>query len=170
MRKFVLSMIFSMLIALISVLDVFLLQAPLLTFAYYGFFSESNTTIFAANIMGKIIKLDVVTMAIMIFQVFMTLAFVIVLYLFIKKIVFLFLKDEKLVRVYYWGFFIATLLIPVVLIFLSIFLKGKIWAVTFLIIELLAVVLNTVLLFFSNKILPETTDTEHRKYLFTYGD
>ena len=170
MRKFVLSMIFSMLIALISVLDVFLLQAPLLTFVYYGFFSESNTIIFAANIIGKIIKLDVITMAIMIFQVFMTLAFVIVLFLFIKKIVFLFLKDEKLVRVYYWGFFIATLLIPVVLIFLSIFLKGKIWMITFLIIEILSVVLNVVLLIFTNKILPETTDTEHRKYLFTNGD
>ncbi len=170
MRKFVLSMIFSMIMAFISVLDVFLLQAPLLTFSYYGFFSESNTTIFAANIIGKIIKLDVITMTIMIFQVFMTLAFVIVLFLFIKKIVSLFLKDEKLIRGYYWGFFIDTLLIPVVLIFLSIFLKGKVWMLTFLVIEVLSVVLNVVLLIFTNKILPETTDTEYRKYLFTNGD
>ncbi|MDO5774943.1 MAG: hypothetical protein Q4P16_11595 [Spirochaetales bacterium] len=162
-------MIFSMIMAFISVLDVFLLQAPLLTFSYYGFFSESNTTIFAANIIGKIIKLDVITMTIMIFQVFMTLAFVIVLFLFIKKIVFLFLKDEKLVRGYYWSFFVATLLVPVLLIFFSIFFKGKIWIVLSLIIELAFFLLNTILLIFTKKILPETTDAEYRKYLFENG-
>jgi len=169
MRKFISAMIFSMIMVALSVAITFLLQAPFLTFVYYGFFSESNTAIFAANIINRIVKLDEITAAVMAVQVALTVSFALVLFFFIRKIVFLFLKDEKLVRGYYWSFFVATLLVPVLLIFFSIFLKGKIWIVLSLVIELAFFLLNTILLIFTKKILPETTDAEYRKYLFENG-
>ena len=61
-----------------------------------------------------------------------------------------------------------TTVIPVILIFLSIFLKVKLLIMT-LVVEGVFTVLNIVIIVFSRKILPDTTDYEYRKYLFTEG-
>ena len=155
---------------IVSVLIVFLLQAPLLSFVYYGLFSSSTLEVFSLNVINKTICKDAVSISILIAQILLTIAFVSVLFFFIYKVIFVFLKDEKSVRVYYWGFFIFTLILPVFLIYISVLLKGKGWTIAFIVIELISTALNIVLLIFTKEILPETTDIEYRKYLFAKGD
>lgn len=168
MRRFVTAMIFSLLMSLLSISVIFLLQAPLITFVYYGFISASNNAVFTANIINKVVDTDTTTIVIMIAQIIFTLGFAFTLYIFITKVIHIFLKDEKLIKPYYIIFFFLTIILPVLLVFLSIFLKVKLTILT-LIIELVFFALNTVLIIFSKKFFPETTNTEYRKYLFTNG-
>lgn len=66
MRKFVLSMICSLIMSLLSVAVIFLLQAPLMTFVYYGFVSAPNSAVFTANIINKIVDTDTTTIIVMV--------------------------------------------------------------------------------------------------------
>lgn len=168
MRKFVTSMIYSLIMSLLSIAVIFLLQAPLLTFVYYGFVSASNNAVFTANIINKIIDTDTTTVVIMVGQIILTVAFIFTLFIFISKIIHIFLKEEKLIKPYYIIFFFFTTILPAILIFLSIFLKVKLTILT-IIIEVAFFVLNTVLIILSKKIFPETTSMEYRKYLFKNG-
>ena len=61
-----------------------------------------------------------------------------------------------------------TSVIPVILIFLSIFLKVRL-AIMTLVVEGVFTILNIVIVIFTRKILPDTTNYEYRKYLFTEG-
>ena len=153
---------------LISLAVIYLLQAPLLSFVYYGFFSGSNAISFYNNLLGKVPSTDTITIVIMIIQIVLTIGFIIAMFVFIRKVINIFLKDEKLVKPYYIIFFFMTSVIPIILIFLSIFLKVKLTILT-LVIEGVFTVLNIVLITFSRKILPDTTDFEYRKYLFKEG-
>ena len=166
MRKFVSAMIYSLVMTLLSVAVILLLQAPLLSFVYYGFFSDNTVSV--ANILNKVVNKDALTIVILGVQIVLSLVFVFCLFFFISKIITVFLKNEKLVRPYYVIFFFCTSVIPVFFIFVSIFLKVKLTILTIAIDFLFNAVL-TVLLIFTRKILPETTDTEHRKYLYTTG-
>lgn len=168
MKKFVSSLIYSLIMTLISLAVIYLLQAPLISFVYYGFFSGSNAISFHNNILGKIPSTDTITIIIMIIQIILTIGFILVMFEFISKVINIFLKNEKLVKPYYIIFFFMTSVIPVILIFLSIFLKVKLTILT-LVIEGVFTVLNIVLITFSRKILPDTTDFEYRKYLFKEG-
>ena len=168
MKKFVSSLIYSLIMTLISLAVIYLLQAPLISFVYYGFFSGSNAISFYNNILGKIPSTDTITIIIMIIQIILTIGFILVMFEFIRKVINIFLKNEKLVKPYYIIFFFMTSVIPVILIFLSIFLKVKLTILT-LVIEGVFTVLNIVLITFSRKILPDTTDFEYRKYLFKEG-
>lgn len=168
MKKFVSSLIYSLIMTLISLAVIYLLQAPLISFVYYGFFSGSNAISFYNNILGKIPSTDTITIIIMIIQIILTIGFILVMFEFISKVINIFLKNEKLVKPYYIIFFFMTSVIPVILIFLSIFLKVKLTIPT-LVIEGVFTVLNIVLITFSRKILPDTTDFEYRKYLFKEG-
>ena len=168
MKKFVSSLIYSLIMTLISLAVIYLLQAPLISFVYYGFFSGSNAISFYDNILGKIPSTDTITIVIMIIQIVLTIGFILVMFEFISKVINIFLKNEKLVKPYYIIFFFMTSVIPVILIFLSIFLKVKLTILT-LVIEGVFTVLNIVLITFSRKILPDTTDFEYRKYLFKEG-
>ena len=168
MRKFVSSMIFSLIISLFSVVVIFLLQAPLLSFVYYGFFSGSDSNIFFASIINKIVNTDKITIVIMAVQTILTFIFIFSIFVFIKNVIKIFLDEEKLIKPYYIIFFLLTTILPVVLIFVSIFFKVNMVILT-LIVELVFFVLNTLLIIFSRKIFPETTTTTYRKYLFTNG-
>ena len=168
MKKFVSSLIYSLIMTLISLAVIYLLQAPLISFVYYGFFSGSNAISFYNNILRKIPSTDTITIIIMIIQIILTIGFILVMFEFISKVINIFLKNEKLVKPYYIIFFFMTSVIPVILIFLSIFLKVKLTILT-LVIEGVFTVLNIVLITFSRKILPDTTDFEYRKYLFKEG-
>ena len=168
MRKFVLSMIYSLIMSLLSVAVIFLLQAPLMTFVYYGFVSAPNSAVFTANIINKIVDTDTTTIIVMVGLIILTLSLIFSLFIFITKVVHIFLKDEKLIKPYYIIFCFFTTVLPVIIIFLAIFLKAKL-AILTLIIELVFFVLNTVLIILSKKIFPETTNTEYRKHLFTNG-
>lgn len=168
MKKFVSSLIYSLIMTLISLAVIYLLQAPLLSFVYYGFFSGSNAISFYNNLLGKVPSTDTITIVIMIIQIVLTIGFIIAMFVFIRKVINIFLKDEKLVKPYYIIFFFMTSVIPIILIFLSIFLKVKLTIRT-LVIEGVFTVLNIVLITFSRKILPDTTDFEYRKYLFKEG-
>lgn len=168
MKKFVSSLIYSLIMTLISLAVIYLLQAPLLSFVYYGFFSGSNAISFYNNLLGKVPSTDTITIVIMIIQIVLTIGFIIAMFVFIRKVINIFLKDEKLVKPYYIIFFFMTSVIPIILIFLSIFLKVKLTILT-LVIEGVFTVLNIVLITFSRKILPDTTDFEYRKYLFKEG-
>ena len=168
MKKFVSSLIYILIMTLISLAVIYLLQAPLISFVYYGFFSGSNAISFYNNILGKIPSTDTITIVIMIIQIILTIGFILVMFEFISKVINIFLKNEKLVKPYYIIFFFMTSVIPVILIFLSIFLKVKLTIPT-LVIEGVFTVLNIVLITFSRKILPDTTDFEYRKYLFKEG-
>ena len=168
MRKFVSSMIFSLIMSLLSVAVIFLLQAPLMTFVYYGFVSAPNSAVFTANIINKIVDTDTTTIIVMVGLIILTLSFIFSLFIFITKVVHIFLKDENLIKPYYIIFFFLTTVLPVIVIFLAIFLKAKL-AILTLIIELVFFVLNTVLIILSKKIFPETTNTEYRKHLFSNG-
>lgn len=168
MKKFVSSLIYSLIMTLISLAVIYLLQAPLISFVYYGFFSGSNAISSYNNILGKIPSTDTITIIIMIIQIILTIGFILVMFEFISKVINIFLKNEKLVKPYYIIFFFMTSVIPVILIFLSIFLKVKLTILT-LVIEGVFTVLNIVLITFSRKILPDTTDFEYRKYLFKEG-
>lgn len=168
MKKFVSSLIYSLIMTLISLAVIYLLQAPLLSFVYYGFFSGSNAISFYNNLLGKVPSTDTITIVIMIIQIVLTIGFIIAMFVFIRKVINIFLKDEKLVKPYYIIFFFMTSVIPIILIFLSIFLKVKLTIPT-LVIEGVFTVLNIVLITFSRKILPDTTDFEYRKYLFKEG-
>ena len=154
---------------LISLAVIYLLQAPLISFVYYGFFSGSNAISFYNNILGKIPSTDTITIIIMIIQIILTIGFILVMFEFISKVINIFLKNEKLVKPYYIIFFFMTSVIPVILIFLSIFMKVKLTILLTLVIEGVFTVLNIVLITFSRKILPDTTDFEYRKYLFKEG-
>lgn len=169
MKKFVSSLIYSLIMTLISLAVIYLLQAPLISFVYYGFFSGSNAISFYNNILGKIPSTDTITIIIMIIQIILTIGFILVMFEFISKVINIFLKNEKLVKPYYIIFFFMTSVIPVILIFLSIFMKVKLTILLTLVIEGVFTVLNIVLITFSRKILPDTTDFEYRKYLFKEG-
>lgn len=168
MRKFVSSMIFSLIMSLLSVAVIFLLQAPLMTFVYYGFVSAPNSAVFTANIINKIVDTDTTTIIVMVGLIILTLSFIFSLFIFITKVIHIFLKDENLIKPYYIIFFFLTTVLPVIVIFLAIFLKAKL-AILTLIIELVFFALNTVLIILSKKLFPETTNTEYRKHLFTNG-
>lgn len=168
MRKFVSSMIFSLIMSLLSVAVIFLLQAPLMTFVYYGFVSAPNSAVFTANIINKIVDTDTTTIIVMVGLIILTLSFIFSLFIFITKVIHIFLKDENLIKPYYIIFFFLTTVLPVIVIFLAIFLKAKL-AILTLIIELAFFALNTVLIILSKKLFPETTNTEYRKHLFTNG-
>lgn len=168
MKKFVTSVLYSLIMALISIIVIFLLQAPLISFVYYGFLAENNSIIFNTNIINKVVNTDTITIVVMIIQIILTLGFIFALFSFISKVINIFLKNEKLIRPYYLVFFFMTTIIPVILIFLSIFLKVRL-GIMIIIVELVFTVLNTVIIIFSKKILPDTTDYEYRKYLFTEG-
>lgn len=202
MRKFVLVMILSLIINFLSIADIFLLQAPLITLVYYGLFSESNSMIFSANIVNKISNFESISNIIMFGQFILTFLFVIVCFIFITKVINVFFKewkcrtcgfvfqgntppkscplckaqkeqfiiknDEKLIKPYYILFFFITFIVPVIIIFFSIILKVNLVILT-ISFEVIFFVLNTVLIIFSKKIFPETTNTEYRKELFTNG-
>lgn len=168
MRKFVSSMIFSLIMSLLSVAVIFLLQAPLMTFVYYGFVSAPNSAVFTANIINKIVDTDTTTIIVMVGLIILILSFIFSLFIFITKVIHIFLKDENLIKPYYIIFFFLTTVLPVIVIFLAIFLKAKL-AILTLIIELVFFALNTVLIILSKKLFPETTNTEYRKHLFTNG-
>lgn len=168
MKKFVSSVIYCLFMALLSIAVMFLLQAPLISFVYYVFFSEGNSIMFNQNVINKVVNKDTITLILMIMQIILSLGFIFALFEFISKVIHIFLKDEKLVRPYYIIFFFMTTVIPVILIFLSIFLKVKLLIMT-LVVEGVFTVLNIVIIVFSRKILPDTTDYEYRKYLFTEG-
>lgn len=168
MRKFVSSMIYSLIMSLLSVAVIFLLQAPLMTFVYYGFVSAPNSAVFTANIINKIVDTDTTTIIVMVGLIILTLSFIFSLFIFITKVIHIFLKDENLIKPYYIIFFFLTTVLPVIVIFLAIFLKAKL-AILTLIIELVFFALNTVLIILSKKLFPETTNTEYRKHLFTNG-
>lgn len=61
-----------------------------------------------------------------------------------------------------------TLVVPVILIFLSIFLEVRLMIMT-LVVEGVFTLLNIIIIILSKKVLPDTTDYEYRKYLFTEG-
>lgn len=168
MRKFVSSMIFSLIMSLLSVAVIFLLQAPLMTFVYYGFVSAPNSAVFTVNIINKIVDTDTTTIIVMVGLIILILSFIFSLFIFITKVIHIFLKDENLIKPYYIIFFFLTTVLPVIVIFLAIFLKAKL-AILTLIIELVFFALNTVLIILSKKLFPETTNTEYRKHLFTNG-
>ena len=150
MRKFVLSMIYSLIMSLLSVAVIFLLQAPLMTFVYYGFVSAPNSAVFTANIINKIVDTDTTTIIVMVGLIILTLSFIFSLFIFITKVIHIFLKDENLIKPYYIIFFFLTTVLPVIVIFLAIFLKAKL-AILTLIIELVFFALNTVLIILSKK-------------------
>lgn len=161
-------MIYSLIMSLLSVAVIFLLQAPLMTFVYYGFVSAPNSAVFTANIINKIVDTDTTTIIVMVGLIILTLSFIFLLFIFITKVIHIFLKDENLIKPYYIIFFFLTTVLPVIVIFLAIFLKAKL-AILTLIIELVFFALNTVLIILSKKLFPETTNTEYRKHLFTNG-
>ena len=56
MKKFVNAVIYSLILTLISVTVIFLLQAPLVSFVYYGFLSKTNS-IKPSNALGNLFPL-----------------------------------------------------------------------------------------------------------------
>ena len=168
MRKFVTSLIFSLIMTLLSLVVVFLIQAPLMSFVYYGILSETNCFIFDNNIITKTPNTDTITIVLMICSVVLILGFVFALFAFVCKVINILLEKEKLVKPYYFVFFFMTTIVPVVLIFISIFCKVKLTILT-LVVEGVFILLNIVLIIFSKKIFPDTTDYENRKFLFTKG-
>lgn len=167
MRKFISSMILSMFISFFSVLVVFFIQAPLLSLVYYGFFSE-NSTIVNSNIINKVVSKDTVNIFIMIFQIILTLGFSFIMFEFINRIINIFLKDENLIRPYYSTFFFFITLIPNIIIYFSIFIKVKL-AIFTLVISVFFYLMLIMIIIASKKILPDTTNIEYRKNLFTKG-
>ena len=167
MRNFVSSIILSMIMTLFSVAVIFLLQAPLLTFVYYGFFTDNSLVL--GNIIGKISNSDGLTITILALQILFSVIFIVMMFIFIKKVIFVFLKNEKLVRQYYFVFFFCMTILPVLIIYLSVLLKVNFWILS-VVIEFLFNVLTTILIIFAKKILSETTNTEYRKYLFSQGN
>ena len=168
MKNFVSSLIYSLMMTLVSLVTIYLLQAPLISFVYYGFFSGANAISFYNATLGKVPSTDTITIVIMIIQIVLTISFILIMFRFISKVINIFLKNEKLVKPYYIVFFFMTLVIPVFLILLSILLKVKLIILT-LVIAGVFTGLNIVLITLSHKILPDTTDFEYRKYLFKEG-
>lgn len=168
MRKFVRSVLYSLFMTLISVAVIFLLQAPLVSFVYYGFLANTNNITFNTNVINKVANTDTITIIVMIVQFILTLGFIFMMYNFVSKIIHIFLKNEQLIRPYYLFFFFMTLVVPVILIFLSIFLEVRLMIMT-LVVEGVFTLLNIIIIILSKKVLPDTTDYEYRKYLFTEG-
>ena len=168
MKKFVSSVIYGLIMTLVSVAVVFLLQAPLLSFVYYGFLAEDNSAIFNTNVIHKLVSTDAITVVVLAIQVLLAIAFIGAMSIFISKVIYVFLKNEKLIRPYYLFFFFMTSVVPVVLIFLSIFLRVRLTIMT-LVVGGVFTALTVVLIIFTRKILPDTTDHEYRKYLFSEG-
>ena len=169
MRNFVASVIYSLILVLLSVSVIFLLQAPLASLVYYGFFSGSNPLVFVQNVINGTPDTDIITIMLMTVQIVLSLGFVSVLFLFISRTIRVFLRNEKLIRPYYMIFFFMTSVVPVVIVFLSVIFKIRLF-VLFFIIAGVFTALNAVLIIFSRKIFPETTGHEFRKYLFTEGE
>ena len=165
MRNFVTCVIYSLIATFLSGAIIFLLQAPLTTLVYYGLFANDNPLVFIQNIINKTPNVDSITIVIMAIQIVLSLAFAFVLFAFFKKIIRIFLKDEKLIRPYYTTFFFMTLIVPIVFVFVSVLFRIRLFILIFVITGVF-IVLNIVLTIFSKKIFPETTDYENRKYLF----
>lgn len=165
MRNFVTCVIYSLIITLLSVAMIFLLQAPLTTIVYYGLFANDNPLVFIQNIINKTPSADSITIVMVTVQIALSLAFVSVLFAFFRKIIRIFLKDEKLISPYYITFFFMTLVVPIVFVFVSVLFRIRLFILIFVITGVFTV-LNIVLTIFSRKIFPETTDYENRKYLF----
>lgn len=165
MRNFVTCVIYSLIITLLSVAMIFLLQAPLATIVYYGLFANDNPLVFIQNIINKTPNADSITIVMVTVQIALSLAFVSVLFAFFRKIIRIFLKDEKLISPYYIVFFFMTLVVPIVFVFVSVLFRIRLFILIFVITGVFTV-LNIVLTIFSKKIFPETTDYENRKYLF----
>lgn len=148
---------------LISVAEILLLQAPLLSFVYYGFFSDNMAVI--GNILSCTVNKDSLTVIVFAVQILLTVAFMGFLFFFISKVLKVFLKNERLIFPYYLWFFGFSIFLPVILTFLSLFLKVKL-GLFVIVISVLFNIFIAVMLIFTKKILPETTDAEYRKYLF----
>ena len=166
MRNFISSVIYSLILTLLSVAVTFLLLAPLSSLVYYGLFASDNLLVFIQNIIGKTPDTNAITIILMAIQIALSLGFVTALFLFIRKTICVFLRNEKLVRPYYMVFFFMTSVVPVALVFVSVFFRVKLSVLSFVITGVFSV-LNIVLVVFNKKIFPETTDREYRKYLFS---
>lgn len=165
MKEFVTSLIYSLILTLLSVAVIFFLQAPLISFVYYGFFADIDMISFISNIIEKNPNKEPITIAAIIIQVALTMGFAAALFAFIKKVIHVFLKNEKLIKPYYVVFFFMTTVVPIIIVFLSILLKVKL-TLLFALVGGVFTILTAVLIIFSKKILPDTTDIEYRKYLF----
>lgn len=173
MRKFVISIICSLISILLSVTAIFFLQAPLASLAYCGFFAGNNPLVFVQNIITtpphstSTSNIDAITIIVIIIHIALSLGFIIALFIFICKIIRVFLKDEKQIRPYYIFFFFMTSVVPVVIVYISILFKVKLLSILTLIITGVFTILDITLTIFSKKIFPETTGHEYRKYLFS---
>ncbi len=165
MRNFVTFVIYCLIATFLSIAVIFLLQAPLTTLVYYGLFANDNLLVFIQNVIAKTPNADTITVVIMVFQITLSLAFTSILFVFFKKVIHIFLKDEKLIRPYYVVFFFMTLVVPIIFVFVSVLFKIRLF-VLLLTTTGVFIVLNIVLTIFNKKIFPETTDYENRKYLF----
>lgn len=165
-EEFVKSIVNGLVISILSVLVTFLLYAPLLTFVKYGFFSGFNNLV--NNMIMNRYQLDSLSLTIMIIQVLLTIGFLVTLYIFMKKVIYVFIGNEKLVRPYYTILFFMVTLVPPVIIFLSVLLGVKL-LVLILVVEGIFLILDILLAIFTKKILPDIKEVENRKYLFSAG-
>lgn len=87
MKNFVSSVIYSLIMTFLSVAVIFLLQAPLISFVYYGFLAGNNSITFNTNIINKVANTDTITIVVMIVQIILTLGFIMTMFTFISKII-----------------------------------------------------------------------------------
>lgn len=93
MKKFVSSVIFSLILSFFSVAVIVLFLSPLVSLVYYGFFAGENPITFYSHIINKVVNTEVVTIVLMAVQLFLTFGFIFALFTFVKKIINVFLKD-----------------------------------------------------------------------------
>jgi len=192
MRKFVKSVILSLMVCFASICSVFLLQAPLLTLAYYGYASPDNLeynkvtttlnmdgtseTSLKGHVIGNTIDNLIAKngsealypMIISIAQIVLTLLFITVLFIFMVRVVKVFLKTEKLIRPYYNVFYFMVSILPVFVILASIYFRVDLYKMV-IVMEIVFFVLSIALTIFSTKVLPQTEDIAYRKSLYKGG-
>lgn len=167
-KGFVSSLILFLIIAILSITMTVLLLAPLLSLSMYGFFTQ-DLDVFISNILTKNSVLETPELVIIIVQSVLSFAFVIVTAIFFKKILNLYLKNENYVKTIYRVFFACILILPTILLLISIFCKVRLTILSCVVAGVFSL-LFTAWIIISKKILPNTTDAENRKYLFTEAE
>lgn len=165
MRKFVSSVIFGMITSLLCVLNMFFVQAPLLNLVYYGIL-RGGVQKTSENLVNLAPSADFFSVLVILIQILFVLAFAVVFFIFIKKVISIFLKDDVLVVPYYSSFFFCVLILPVVLTSVSVVFNLRLALISVIVLGI-ANVLLIVISVLTAKILPQTEKNENRKYLYS---
>lgn len=172
MKKLVVSVLLGLLIGLGYLGIMMLVTVPFLLLIRMGFFEimteAASVATVVTNITGSVKditgSLGSVSIIVLVAQVALFVLLSVVTFVFMTKVMKVFLKDDSYFRHLYDAIFVLIMLVPEVLIILSLFFSFPVDITVYVILGITILVVIFALVM-ANKILPDLMKNQNRKYL-----